>query len=154
MYYKAIWNETDGCSWYYLEAETEEEAHKKATEMYPEDVDNLTIEPTTFEVVLEEEKATTMRNIRGIYFDMHYKIEKLSIREYSNIVKDIETNKQKQLDVYREANRYWSLWSLIERKCDMEVMTVAQMYDAIRRLLVAEGSEKFQIILDALPQKQ
>ena len=154
MYFKAIWNDEEGSSWHYIEAENAEDARKQAIAMFPEARANIIIEPTTMEAMIEEEKHTLMCHIQSFYMERHYDMGTITIREYSNISRELQTNEDKQLAMYREVNRCWQLWALLKKKCDFAAMTVAQMLDAINSLLSAKNEDAFQKTLDALPRKR
>lgn len=154
MYFKAIWSDKEGSSWYYIEAETAEEARKQVIDMFPEDGNDIIVEPTTVSAILEEEKHTLMCHIQSIYMERHYDMDTITIREYSTVTRELQTNEKKQLEMYRDANRYWRLWSLLKKKCDFTALTVAEMLNAINNLWSTESEDAFQKILGALPLKQ
>ena len=154
MYFKAIWSDKEGSSWCYIEAETAEKARKQVIDMFPEDGNDIIVEPTTVSAILEEEKHTLMCHIQSFYMERHYDMGTITIREYSNISRELQTNEDKQLAMYREVNCCWQLWALLKKKCDFAAMTVAQMLDAINSLLSVKNEDAFQKTLDALPRKR
>ena len=160
MHYKASWigGETDS-NWYYIDAESSEEALKKTIEMLEEDKmpfekDSLKVEPITADELIDDIAQSAKAQMLRLYISLHYENGDLTVREYANLNKKMETDDEIRLQVYRDVQRYHRSWRLIKKFCDTDKMTGTEMINAVNQLWRINEGEEFQQYLESLPQKK
>lgn len=160
MHYKASWigGETDS-NWYFIDAESSEEALKKTIEMLEEDKmpfekDSLKIEPITAVELIDDIAQSAKAQMLRLYIGLHFENGDLTVREYANLNKKMETDDETRLQVYRDVQRYHRSWMLIKKFCDTDKMTGTEMINAVNQLWRINEGEEFQQYLESLPQKK
>ena len=160
MYYKASWigGETDS-NWYFIDAESSEEALKKTIEMLEEDKmpfekDSLKIGPITAVELIDDIAQSAKAQMLRLYIGLHFENGDLTVREYANLNKKMETDDETRLQVYRDVQRYHRSWRLIKKFCDTDKMTGTEMINAVNQLWRINEGEEFQQYLESLPQKK
>lgn len=160
MYYKASWigGETDS-NWYFIDAESSEEALKKTIETLEEDKmpfekDSLKIEPITTVELIDDIAQSAKAQMLRLYIGLHFENGDLTVREYANLNKKMETDDETRLQVYRDVQRYHRRWRLIKKFCDTDKMTGTEMINAVNQLWRINEGEEFQQYLESLPQKK
>ena len=160
MHYKASWigGETDS-NWYYVDAESADEALKKTIEMLEEDKmpfekDSLKVEPITADELIDDIAQSAKAQMLRLYISLHYESGDLTVREYANLNKKMGTDDEIRLQVYRDVQRYHRSWRLIKKFCDTDKMTGTEMINAVNQLWRINEGEEFQQYLESLPQKK
>jgi len=160
MHYKASWlgGETES-NWYFIDAESTEEALNKTIEMLEEDKmpferESLKVEPITAIDLIDDIAQSAKAQMLRMYIGLHYENGDLTVREYANLNKKMDTDDEIRLQVYRDVQRYHRTWKTIQRFCDIDKMTGTEMINAVNRLWKINEGEEFKKFLESLPQKK
>lgn len=159
MHYKASWigGDTDS-NWYYVDAPSLEEALKNTIEMLEEDKmpfekGSLKIEPITAVELIDDISQSAKAQMLRLYIGLHFENGDLTVREYANLNKKMETDDETRLQVYRDVQRYHRSWRIVQRVCDTDKMTGTEMINAVNQLWRTNEGKEFQQFLESLPQK-
>lgn len=157
MHFKAMWLEPDYCrGWYYLDAESEQEAYDKMEALLKEDnteYEQLRVVQMSLDELIEEEVQDAKRKVLGAYIRLKYDMDRLTVREYADIVKNLESDEEKYYQMFRDMAKYHRTCELVIKVCDLTKMTAQEMQDAIKRLWEIDKEKEFEQYLASLPHK-
>ena len=160
MHFRVSWVIiSEGTEWTYIDAETDKEALMQAIMMLEED--NLTFEESSIKVetvtaneLIDEIIETAKAQMFDLFIGLHYNKDDTTIREYANIKKKFEHDKEFRLQVYRDVQRYHRTWKMVRKYCDTDKMTASEMIEAVNRLWEIDDSEEYQKEFEALPKNR
>ena len=163
MHYRVSWNTVDFMNQQVdVEASSAEEAKKVALERYAafqDEIDKRTIMVKMISVddLINEAQHLKYGEIIEEFIDIKYDREKLSIREYSDIDKQIdkdnEADEENYLKILQSIRRYYRLRKLLLRKYDMGKYTVEEFLKTLKELWEIEDEPSFEAKIATLPKK-
>ena len=163
MHYRVSWNTVDFMHQQVdVEASSAEEAKKVALECYAafqDEIDKrtITVKMISVDDLINESQQLKYGEMVEEFIDIKYDREKLSIREYSDIDKQIdkdnEADEENYLKILQSIRRYYRLRKLLLRKYDMGKYTVEEFLKTLKELWEIEDEASFEAKIATLPKK-
>ena len=159
MHFKVTKMEPNYCKTTFdITAESEEQAIEIVKEELAQEgieAGHLWVTRVSDEDMIKKEKEETARLIREIYFNLNYDLEKLTVREYTNISRKLNNDTEEQLKMYQDVNRSIRICKLLKEraKLNLSVMTVAEFEALHRKLWEAKTEDVFEMALYRIPTR-
>lgn len=155
MYYKLriTFDCTDGgCSWIeeFVNVKNQQEAESLVskiakdygiTQNYKADIKKSNIDEA-----IGKEKDKIWQKIRNQYILRKFNPDKLTVREYGKIQKELKDDKDKIYNVLKDENRYGSIYEFVKKKIDTKSVSVFAFEQIITDLYNAKTDKDFENI--------
>ena len=159
MHFKATWDAPEEESgWYYIDAENDIEARKQIIKMLQEDEepfkeDSLQIVKVPTSELIDDILLSAKGQMLQLYIGLHCVGSDVTVREYGRMQKQLDTDEEFKLKVYRDVQRYHRTWRMIKKYCDTDKMTATEIFKVVDELWRKEEGADFQKIWMNLPKK-
>ena len=148
----------------YVKAESQEEAKKELEAMIADckaeqdDASSIeemfsSIKEVKIEECIEEEEETRELELENHYLKLNYDFDKLTIREYSRIMKSMKTDPETKWLMLKEYNDLQRQYAFLRKVCDLSKMSVAEYDELAKTMLKAVGTEKYEAVVKSVCQK-
>ena len=155
MYYKirlSFDHDEDGCAWVeeYVNVNTRQEAEERIPQIakdyeIPKEY-NVDIQETSIDEMIECEKEELWTKIRNHYIFRNYNREAITIRQYADIQRELNKDKEKIYEMLQDESRYIRICELVKKKMDMSKVTVLEFEQIVLALYNAKSNEECEKI--------
>ncbi len=155
MYYKirlSFDHEGDGCAWVeeYVNVNTRLEAEERIPQIakdyeIPKEYD-FDIQETSIDEMIECEKEELWSKIRNDYIFRKYNRDTITIRQYSDIQRELKKDEEKLYEMLKDENKYIRICELVKKKIDSSKITVSELEQIVLALYNAKSNEECEKI--------
>ena len=157
MYYKiklVFDHDVEGCSWVeeYVNVNTRQEAEERIPQIakdyeIPKEYE-IDIQETSIDEMIECEKEELWSKIRNNYIFRKHNRDTITIRQYTNIQRELKNNKENLYEMLKDESRYVRICELVKKKIDSSKITVSEFEQIVLALYNAKSNEECEKILE------
>ena len=155
MYYKVkliFDHDGDGCAWVeeYANVNSRQEAEECIPQIakdyeIPKEYD-IDIQETSIDEMIECEKEELWSKIRNNYIFRKYNRDTITIRQYSDIQRELKKDKEKLYEMLKDESRYIRICELVKKKIDKNKVTVLEFEQIVLALYNTKSNEECEKI--------
>lgn len=153
MYY-LVSGTGDGSFEWVIEADSEKSARQNAMKDLIEDDKITSIKELSAGECIEIGYKELSNKIKRYYFESHYDMKTITVREYTEIEKQFKENPAEYYKALKEFNGKLRLIRLLNRVADIEKMELGKLKRYLNLLTRAKTEEEFNEILNNAKEKK
>ena len=147
MYY-LVSGTGDGWFEWVIEADSEESAKQNAVKDLSADDKITLIKELSINECIELGYKELSNEIKRYYFESHYDMKTITVREYAEIEKQFKENSDGYYKALKEFNEKLRLIRLLNRVADIDEMKLGELKHYLNLLTQAKTEEEFNEILN------
>ena len=153
MYYKisiSFDHTGEGCSWIeeYVKAESLKEAESLVSKIVKDygvtQKFETRIEESTIDEAIEEEENTIWQRIRNQYILRKFDPDKITVKEYSKIQKELKNDKEKIFEMLKDISRYNGICEFVKKAVDTKKVSIFEFEQIVSDLYKAKTDVDFE----------
>lgn len=152
MYY-LVSGTGDGWFEWVIEANSEESAKQNAMKDLSADDKITSIKELSIDECIALGYKNLSNEIKRYYFESHYDMKTITIREYARIEREFEENSEEYYKALKEFNGKLRLIRLLSRIVDIDEMKFCELKRYLNLLTEAKTEEEFNEILNVAKEK-
>ena len=153
MYY-LVSGTGDGWFEWVIEANSEESAKQNAMKDLSADDKITSIKKLSINECIELGYKELSNEIKRYYFESHYDMKTITVREYAKIEKQFKENPDEYYKALKEFNEKLRLIRLLNRVADIDEMKLGKLKHYLNLLIQAKTEEEFNEILNNAKEKK
>ena len=153
MYY-LVSGTGDGWFEWVIEADSEESAKQNAMKDLSVDDKITSINELSVDECIELGYKELSNEIKRYYFESHYDMKTITVREYAKIEKQFKENSDGYYKALKEFNGKLRLIRLLNRVADIDKMKLGELKRYLNLLTQAKTEEEFNQILNNAKEKK
>ncbi len=153
MYY-LVSGTGDGSFEWVIEADSEKSARQNAMKDLIEGDKITSIKELSTGECIELGYKELSNEIKRYYFESHYDMKTITVREYTEIEKQFKENPAEYYKALKEFNERLRLIRLLNRVADIEKMELGKLKRYLNLLTQAKTEEEFNEILNNAKEKK
>lgn len=138
----------DGSFEWIIEADSEESARQNAIKDLGTDDKITSIKKLSIDECIEFGYKELSNEIKRYYFESHYDMKTITVREYAEIEKQFKENSYGYYKALKEFNEKLRLIRLLNRVADIDEMKLGKLKHYLNLLTRAKTEEEFNEILN------
>ena len=153
MYYKiriSFDHTGDGCSWIeeYVQAESLKEAESLVSKIVKDygitQKFETCIKESTIDKAIEKEKNTIWQRTCNQYILRAFDPDKITVKEYSKIQKELKDDKEKNYEMLKDISRYNGICEFVKKTVDTKKVSVFEFEQIVSDLYKAKTDVDFE----------
>lgn len=153
MYY-LVSGTGDGSFEWVIEADSKESAQQNAMKDLSADDKITSIKALSVDECIELGYKELSNEIKRYYFESHYDMKTITVREYAEIEKQFKDNSDGYYKALKEFNEKLRLMRLLNRVADIDEMKLGELKRYLNLLTQAKTEEEFNEILNDAKEKK
>ena len=153
MYY-LVSGTGDGSFEWVIEADSEEFARQNAMKDLSADDKITSIKALSVDKCIELGYKELSNEIKRYYFESHYDMKTITVREYAEIEKQFKENSDGYYKALKEFNEKLRLIRLLNRVADIDEMKLGKLKHYLNLLTRAKTEEEFNEILNNAKERK
>ena len=159
MYYKirlCFDCDSEGCSWIeeYVNVENRDEAEKQVPQIAKsyglQENYEIDIQETSIEAMIETEENNLKHHLLNQYILQKYDANKITIREYNNMYRQIKNDKEKYYHFIKDIMSYIGICSSLKKKIPLEKISFTEFEQLVVKLHNSTNEEYSLLFNDAV----
>lgn len=153
MYY-LVSGTGDGSFEWVIKADSEESARQNAMKDLSADDKITSITQLSINECVELGYKELSNEIKRYYFESHYAMKTITVREYAEIEKQFKENSDGYYKALKDFNEKLRLIRLLNRVADIDEMKLGELKRYLNLLIQAKTEEEFNEILNDAKEKK